>query len=130
MIKTAKGTCDLKMVSVVPGLYGAITRSELTKDYSGDLEGSSLGVAFSAGDPQAGRAGYVSMETVSARLGQRRGTFALQLFGVMDGGTQALECEVVPGSGTADLVGINGRLSIIADTSSRYRYELIYYFVT
>jgi hypothetical protein len=110
---------------VAPEHGGEITQYEFTKHFRGDLEGSSIGVMLSGGDPQAGQAGYVAMERVSARLDQRTGIFALQHFGVMEGGIQTVECEVVPGSGAAELSGINGRLSITVDAGGLHHYELI-----
>lgn len=130
MINTATGTFDVEMAPEASEPGGAIARCEFSKTYRGDLEGSSLGVMLTAGDEQAGRAGYVSMEAVTARLGQRTGSFAFQQFGITEDWTQAIECEVVPGSGTAELVGISGRLSFTADAYGIHRYELVYYFVT
>jgi len=43
-------------------------------------------VLLSGGDPQTGTAGDVAVETVSGRLGGRRGSFALQQFATMRGG--------------------------------------------
>jgi hypothetical protein len=51
--------------------------------------------------PGGSVAGWV--ETVSGRLGDQHGSFALQQFGTMRAGSQTLHYEIVPGSGQAGL---------------------------
>jgi hypothetical protein len=124
MTSTARGTFE---VTVAPGaaeLGGAVARFELTKSFAGDLEGTGSGVMLSAGDPQAGEAGYVAVETVQGRLGGRAGGFALQQFGTVHGGAQVLHYEVVPGSGTGGLAGITGTLHLEIDPDGTHRYAL------
>ena len=81
---------------------------------------------LSGGDPQAGAAGYVAMETVSGSLGDRHGSFALQQFATMLAGAQTLHYEVVPGSGTGDLQGISGTFCLTIEQDGTHRYELQY----
>ncbi len=126
MTNTAKGTFDVDLVPTASELSGAVSRFELTKRFHGDLEGSGVGVMLSGGDPQAGMAGYVAIETVAGRVGERTGTFALQQFGTMHGGTQTLHYEVVPGSGGGELVGITGTVSLTIDADGSHHYELEY----
>ena len=59
-----------------------------------------------------GSAVYVATERVSGKLGGRSGTFLLAHRGVMNRGAQQLEIDVVPDSGTGELQGIAGKLSI------------------
>jgi hypothetical protein len=124
--KTASGTFDVTLVPGVVELDGAVGRFELTKRFHGDFDGSGTGVMLSAGDPQAGTAGYVAIETVKGRLGEREGSFAFQQFGTMSGGHQALHYEVVPGSGAGELTGISGILRLTIDEDGTHRYELEY----
>lgn len=105
---------------------GAVGRFDFTKIFAGDLEGRGVGLMLSGGDPQAGEAGYVAIETVRGRLDSRDGGFALQQLGTMHAGSQALRCEVVPGSGHGELEGILGTLRIIVDDDGTHRYELAY----
>ena len=56
---------------MAPGLAeldGAVGRFELTKRFHGDFDGTGTGVMLSAGDPQAGTAGYVAIEAVKGLL--------------------------------------------------------------
>ncbi len=107
-------------------LDGAISRFELSKTFHGDLQGTGTGVMLSAADAQSGAAGYVAIETVRGRLCEQAGSFALQQFGLMHGGTQTLHYEVVPGSGSGQLAGITGVLHLHVDENGSHRYELHY----
>jgi hypothetical protein len=123
---TAKGTFSVDLVPAAAELGGAVARFELAKHFHGDLEGSGAGVMLSGGDPQAGMAGYVAIETVTGRLGERTGSLALQQFGTMHDGTQTLHYEVVPGSGSGGLAGITGTLSLTIDADGSHHYVLEY----
>ena len=81
---------------------------------------------LSAGDPQRGAAGYVAVETVRGKLGDRDGSFAFQQFGTVLGGAQTVHYEVVPGSGEGGLNGITGRLRLTIDDDGTHHYELEY----
>ncbi len=81
---------------------------------------------LSGGDPQAGAAGYVAIETVQGSLGHRQGSFALQQFGSLRAGAQTLHYEVVPGSGIGGLDGVTGILHLDVDADGTHRYELEY----
>jgi hypothetical protein len=126
MSRTANGTFDVSLVPGAAELDGAVSRFELTKRFHGDFEGTGSGVMLSGGDPQAGTAGYVAIEAVKGRLGDREGGFAFQQFGTMRGGNQTLHYEVVPGSGDGDLAGISGVLHLRIDEDGTHHYELVY----
>lgn len=124
MTRSARGTFEVQIRPGTPELDGAVGRFELSKTFTGDLVGTGAGVMLSAGDPQAGTAGYVAIETVRGRLGDREGGFALQQFGTMHGGAQELRYEVVPGSGTGGLAGITGTLRLEVDDDGTHRFTL------
>ena len=126
MSRTASGTFDVKLAPGAAELGGAVKRFQLTKRFHGDFDGTGTGVMLSAGDPQVGTAGYVAIERVNGRLGDREGGFALQQFGTMRGGHQTLHYEVVPGSGDGELTGISGRLHLRIDEDGTHHYELEY----
>jgi Protein of unknown function (DUF3224) len=126
MTSTAKGTFEVTMQPGPAELDGAVGRLELAKTWSGDLQGTGAGVMLSAGDPQAGAAGYVAIETVRGSLGEREGSFALQQFGTVHDGAPTLHYAVVPGSGTGGLAGLTGTLHLDADPDGTHRYELRY----
>jgi hypothetical protein len=72
-----------------------------------------------------GSAGYVAMEEVRGTLHGRTGTFALQHNGIMNRGVPALVVSVVPDSGTGELTGIAGTMTITI-TGPDHRYEFTY----
>lgn len=108
-ILEATFTVDLR-----PGqqLLAAGGRFDLSKTWTGQLEGTSTGVMLTAGDPASGDAGYIAMEQFHGVLDGRRGTLTLQQLGTMAGGDPTLEYVIAPGSGTEELAGVTGTLTI------------------
>lgn len=126
MTTTATGTFDVTLQPSDAELDGAVSRLEMCQTFHGGFQGSGTGLMLSAGDPQAGAAGYVAMESVRGRLGERDGGFVLQQFGTMRDGSQTLHYDVVPGSGSGRLAGITGTLRLDVDPDGTHRYELEY----
>ena len=87
-------------------------RMSIDKVFHGDLAGTSKGEMLSATGSVKGSAAYVAIERVTGTLHGRSGTFALQHTGVMTRGTPGLIVAVVPDSGTGQLEGLTGTLSI------------------
>ena len=87
-------------------------RMSLEKQFHGELEATSTGEMLSVGTEVAGSAGYVAMERVNGTLHERTGSFALQHSATMTRGEPQLSVTVVPDSGTEQLVGIAGRMTI------------------
>jgi len=72
-----------------------------------------------------GSAGYVAIDHVTGELDGRKGSFVLQHSGAMNRGAQVLSIMVVPDSGTGELAGLSGTLSInIVD--GLHFYDFIY----
>jgi hypothetical protein len=100
-------------------------RMLLTKKFSGDLVASARGQMLSAMTTTKGSAGYVAIDQVTGELDGRKGSFVLQHSGAMDRGAQRLSIMVVPDSGTDELRGLSGTLSInIID--GKHFYDFIY----
>lgn len=124
MTSTAKGTFDVKIDSVEED-YPPPGRRLLDKQFHGDLQATSLGQMLTALTtvPQSG--GYVAIEQVSGTLHGRSGTFMLQHNGFMNRGEQSLTITVVPDSGTGELVGLAGEMTIHFE-GEQHLYELTY----
>jgi hypothetical protein len=120
----AVGTFD---VEVQPLSSGDETpgRFSLLKWFHGDLEGTSRGEMLTAGTSVAGSAGYVAIEKVDGSLRGRAGTFVLQHTGTMTRGAPQLTITVVPDSGTGDLSGLAGQMSIVIE-QGKHSYDLEY----
>ena len=90
----------------------SLGRMKIEKQWHGDLEGTSNGQMLTGGDVQTGSAGYVAIEKFTGTLKGRRGTFLLQHSATMTKGKGDLTIIVVPDSGTDELKGISGNLTI------------------
>jgi hypothetical protein len=80
---------------------------------------------LSAGTSVKGSAGYVAIERVTGVLQGRSGSFVLQHNGIMNRGTPQLAVAVVPDSGTDQLAGITGALTIKIE-GGKHLYEFDY----
>ena len=72
-----------------------------------------------------GSGAYVSLEYVTGTLGGRRGTFILQHNGTMRGNVPTLIVTVVPDSGTDQLKGLAGKMTIVI-AGGTHSYDLEY----
>jgi hypothetical protein len=100
-------------------------RMSIDKVFSGDLQGTSKGEMLAATTAVKGSAGYVAIERVTGTLQGRSGSFTLQHLGTMNRGAPTLTVLVVPDSGTGELTGIAGSLSINI-TDGQHFYTLDY----
>jgi hypothetical protein len=85
------------------------------------LEKGAIGTAVE------GSAGYVAIERVSGTLHGRSGIFVLQHSGTMTRGSPLRTITVVPDSGTGELVGLAGRMTIII-AGGKHSYDFEYTF--
>ena len=99
----------------------------LTKKFSGDLDASARGHMLSAGTATKGSAAYVAIDQVTGMLEGRKGSFVLQHTGSMKRGSSSLSVMVVPDSGTEELAGLTGTLSINV-VDGKHFYDFIYSF--
>jgi hypothetical protein len=126
MTTHASGTFD---VTITPQAQdeaegSAIGRLTIDKQFHGDIEAHSKGQMLAAGTATEGSAGYVAIEQAIGTLHGRRGTFMLQHNGTMARGAGQLAITVVPDSGTGQLVGLAGTMSItIVDGKHLYEFE-------
>ena len=87
-------------------------RTTFEKKFHGDLEAASNVEMLSAMSEVPGSAGYVAIERVIGTLHGRKGSFVLQHSGTMTRGRPELSVTVVPDTGTSELKGIAGRMTI------------------
>ncbi|MBX0329692.1 DUF3224 domain-containing protein [Oscillochloris sp. ZM17-4] len=103
----------------------SLGRLSIDKQFHGDLVGTSQGEMLSARTGVESSAGYVAIERVTGALHGRQGSFVFQHSGTVDRGAQQLVISVVPDSGTGDLVGLVGTMTLdIAD--GIHAYDLAY----
>jgi len=123
----AAGPFDVKMIpqdekSEDP-LLGVM---RLDKQYHGDLEAAAKGQMLTAATNVKGSAGYVAIERVIGTLGGRNGSFILQHSGTMTQGVPELRITVVPDSGTGQLAGIAGKMTINIAPDGKHSYDFEY----
>ena len=97
---------------------GPVSRLYLAKQFHGDLEAASKGQMLGAGTAVKGSAGYVALELVTGTLNGKKGSFILQHNGTMRKDVPTLHVTVVQDSGTDELTGISGAMTIIIQGSN------------
>lgn len=112
----AKGTFEVTMHGEPPfdGEAGGVTlgRATIDKTFAGALAGTSKVYMLAARTPVANSAGYVAIERIDATLDGKKGTFVVMHTATMNKGERSLVITVVPDSGTGELAGIAGSMSI------------------
>ena len=123
---TARGTFEVKMTPQPPddGAGGGFDRLFGDKQFHGELDAVSKGQMLAARTAVEGSGGYVALELVTGKLNGRRGSFVLQHKGTMSKGVYNMNVTVIPDSGTDELVGIAGTMTIIIEGSKHsYNFE-------
>jgi len=123
----AEGTFDVTIKpeaseAKVEGL--PMGRMSIDKQYHGAIEGTGKGEMLTAGTG-SGSGAYVAIERVTGTLNGRKGTFILHHRGIMTKGTPDLTIFVVPDSGTGQLAGLTGQMTIKV-TEGKHFYDLEY----
>ena len=128
----AGGSFDVKVTPQKPDTQIAraanIGRLTIDKRFHGDLEGTGKGEMLASQSDVPGSAGYVAMERVSGSLKGRSGGFILQHSATMTRGAAAASIVVVPDSGTGDLRGISGSMTVTVDADGGHFYEFDFRF--
>ena len=125
----ATGSFDVKTTPLkfddgaAPESFG---RYAIEKRYHGSLDATAKAQMLTVGTKVEGSAVYVAVEVVEGTLDGRKGTFALHHTGTMTRGTPALSIAVVPDSGTGDLAGISGTMTIHIEKGGAHFYDLEY----
>jgi Protein of unknown function (DUF3224) len=122
----ANGTFEVKLKPQTDENVGdpTVGRMSIDKQFRGDLEATSKGQMLAVRGDVQGSAGYVAMERVAGTLAGRSGTFALQHTGTMNRGVPEQSVTVVPDSGTGEMIGLKGKMTItIADGKHSYEFE-------
>lgn len=123
-VMTAKGEFEVSLIRQADVDFEA-GRTTIDKKYYGDLKGIGKGQMLSFRTSVEGSAGYVAIEQVTGTLNGRSGSFTLQHSGTMTRGTSKLAISVVPDSGSEELSGLSGKMTIIISEGKHY-YEFIY----
>lgn len=123
----ATGTFEVKLSPHPPedkAEGSTLGRMSIDKQFHGDLEATSEGQMLTAMTDVKGSAGYVAIERITGTLHGSSGSFVLQHSGTLTKGASQQSIMVVPDSGTGQLVGLTGTMTImIADGKHSYDFE-------
>lgn len=127
MASHASGTFEVKLVPQQPedkAEGSTLARMSIDKQFHGDLEATSKGQMLTAGTDVKGSAGYVAIERITGKLQGRAGSFILQHSGTLTRGAPQQSITVVPDSGTGQLTGLTGKMTItIAEGKHSFDFE-------
>lgn len=124
MSTRASGTFDVSIIpQEVQEECPGVARMLLDKRFHGDLDAVSAGQMLASSSAENGSAVYVAIESVDGTLHGRRGTFVLHHAGTSTGGGQQLSVTVAPDSGTGELVGLAGTMTITAEDEHAYDFD-------
>jgi hypothetical protein len=123
--RRASGSFTVKMRPPDDSAKGEFALLRLDKQFDGGLKGTSIVemLASNGGDQPSG--GYVALERFTGTLDGKTGAFIMQHSGTMAPGRMHIDVQVTPGSGSGDLAGIEGRLTLRAEGKQHF-YELDY----
>jgi Protein of unknown function (DUF3224) len=124
----AHGGFDVKTIPQPPDDQtegSTLGRMLLDKHFHGDLEGHSVGQMLTGMTQVKGSGAYVAIERVTGTLVGRQGSFILQHLGIMLRGVPQLNINVVADSGTGELEGITGAMTILIN-EGKHSYDFAY----
>jgi len=126
VVHHAIGVFDVAVEPADPEIVEAglgLSRYSLTKTFTGDLTGSSVGQMLAGGpDPETGT--YVALERIVGVLDGRAGAFLMAHRGDMSPDGYSLSITVVPNSGTGALTGLEGELLLTITPDGVHHYDL------
>ena len=95
-------------------------RMTIEKQWHGAMEGASKGQMLTGGEVAKGSGAYVAIEKFIGTIDGRKGTLIFQHLGTMNRGATDLTITVVPDSGTDQLQGVNGKLTIKIEAGKHF----------
>ena len=125
----ARGTFEVKVAPAEATTFEkamGVGRYEIDKAWVGDFAGTSKGEMLSTFTESTGSMAYVAMEQVTGTLGGKSGSFYLAHRATMTKGDAAsgeMSIVVVKGSGTGELKGLSGQLTIDVANGHSYVFE-------
>jgi hypothetical protein len=128
MTNLARGTFDVNIIPQPPedkSEGSTLGRMLIEKEFRGGLQAAGKGQMLTGMPEGKGSGAYVAIERVTGTLNGRSGSFILHHLGIMERGAPRLNVTVVPDSGTRELAGIAGTMTIII-AEGKHSYEFAY----
>lgn len=125
----ATGTFDVKIAPVEPSEMAKAAdtgRMTIDKSWTGGLAGTSKGEMLTGVTKENGSMAYVALERFTGAVDGHSGSLLFtHSADMLNGKPGKFDVTVVPGSGTADLKGIAGQLTITI-TDNVHTYDFAY----
>ena len=115
LVMFAKGSFEVKVTTEPPieDIDGVtIARTTVDKTFAGPLDATSKVHMLGVQTKVKGSAAYAAVERVQGALEGRRGSFVVVHAASMQGGKFELRLPIAPDSGTGELSGIAGQMTI------------------
>jgi hypothetical protein len=105
------------------GEHGKMTRAAVVQDFSGDFDGDGQ-VEYLMAYSTDETARFVGQQWLNGEIGDRSGSFVLQISGTFDGETAQATWTVVEGTGTGDFGEVTGQGGFSAPLGEDASYAL------
>ena len=128
-MKNIKGKFEIKSTPLdaddVTKIIGAM-KMRFDKQFSGPLEGRGTVSFLGVMNKESGSGGYVGLELIEGAIEGQKGAFLLQHSCTMSGGKQEQSITVIPDSGSGELTGLVGRMTIDINSDGEHFYSFDY----
>jgi Protein of unknown function (DUF3224) len=125
-VNHASGPFEVRLTPQDDKIDASLGRMSIDKQYHGGLEGTGRGQMLTASTDVKGSGVYVAVEKFTGTLKGHSGSFTLHHTGVMARGAPELKITVVPDSGTGQLAGIGGKMTINIAPDGKHSYDFEY----
>jgi hypothetical protein len=129
MPKTIEGKFEVKPTPITGDelirSIGAM-RMKFDKRFEGVLEATSVVSMMGILDQSLGSGGYVAIERVTGSIEGKRGSFCLQHSCMMNRGETSQQIVVIPDTGTDELKGLCGEMTIDIQEDGTHFYTFEY----
>jgi hypothetical protein len=126
---TASGSFQVTMAGEPPysELEGVVlARARFDKRFEGPLEATSDVQMLAVTTPDPSARAYVALERITGSLDGKRGSFVVTHHGRITGSGAELHIAIVAGTGTGELRGITGTMSVRIEPGGAHFYEIDY----
>lgn len=98
----------------------SLGRARFDKTFHGPLTAASVVSMLSARTAVPTSAAYVALERIEGTLEGKRGSFCVLHLATMSGGTQSLRIVTAPDTGTGELTGLTGEMTIRIEAGQHF----------
>ena len=116
------------MVYDAPGEGPTLIRSHLEESFTGDINGEGVVETLQATNNADESSTFVGIQRIIGKMGEKQGTFLLQVAGTIKNKIVRCDWVVISGSGTNELTGLHGEGGFTANLGEGGEVHLDYWF--